>query len=67
MAGWTVLLRADRRPLQRRGVLPITVAPVIAGIMANDAYAVRAGQRSGRSLAPVRVLNLPWSVSSLTA
>jgi len=38
MAGWTVLLLwADRQPLERRGVLPITVLPVIAGLMANDA------------------------------
>ncbi len=59
MAGWTVLLLwADRRPLQRRGVLPITVAPVIAGLIANDTHAVRAGQLSGRSLAPVRAVQL---------
>ncbi len=59
MAGWTVLLLwADRRPLQRRGVLPITVAPVIAGLIANDTHAVRDGQLSGRSLAPVRAVQL---------
>jgi hypothetical protein len=59
MAGWTVLLWwADRRPLERRGVLPITVVPVIAGLMANDAHAVRAGRLSGASVAPVRVLQL---------
>ncbi len=59
MAGWTVLLLwADRRPLERRGVLPITVAPVVIGLMANDANAVRAGQLSGSSLAPVRALQL---------
>jgi hypothetical protein len=39
-------LWADHRPLQRRGVLPITVAPVIAGLIANDTHAVRAGQLS---------------------
>lgn len=59
MAGWTVLLLwADRRPLERRGLLPITVVPVIAGLMANDAHAVSAGQLSGRSVAPVRALQL---------
>ena len=59
MAGWTVLLMwADRRPLDRRGVLPITVLPVIAGLMANDAHAVRLGHLSGRSVAPVRALQL---------
>jgi hypothetical protein len=57
MAGWSVLLLwADRRPLERRGVLPITMLPVIAGLMANDADAARPGQLSGRSLAPLRAL-----------
>jgi hypothetical protein len=33
MAGWTILLIwADRNPLDRRGVLPITVFPVIVGL-----------------------------------
>ena len=35
MAGWTVLLLwADRNPLDRRGVLPITVFPVVVGLNA---------------------------------
>jgi hypothetical protein len=59
MAGWTILLIwADRQPLERRGVLPITVLPVIAGLMANEAHAVRVGRLSGRSVAPVRALQL---------
>lgn len=59
MAGWTVLLLwADHRPLERRGVLPITVLPVIAGLMANDRDAVRRGWLSGPSVAPVRALQL---------
>jgi hypothetical protein len=59
MAGWAVLLLwADRKPLERRGVLPITIAPVIAGLMANDAFAVRAGRLSSVSVAPVRALQL---------
>jgi hypothetical protein len=59
MAGWTMLLLwADRKPLERRGVLPITIAPVIAGLMANDAHAVRAGRLSSVSVAPVRALQL---------
>ena len=59
MAGWTLLLLwADRRPLERRGVLPITVLPVIAGLAANDAYAVRSGRLSGLSVAPVQALQL---------
>lgn len=43
MLGWTVLLLwADRKPLERRGVLPITVF-VIAGLAWAGAYAVSAG------------------------
>jgi hypothetical protein len=59
MAGWTVLLLwADRKPMERRGILPITIAPVIAGLMANDAQAVRAGRLSSPSVAPVRALQV---------
>jgi hypothetical protein len=59
MAGWAVLLLwADRKPLQRRGVLAITVAPVIAGLMANDAHAVASGRLSRVSAAPVRTLQV---------
>ena len=33
MAGWTILLIwADRNPMERRGVLPITVFPVVVGL-----------------------------------
>ena len=43
MLGWTVLLLwADRKPLERRGVLPITVF-VILGFAWAGAYAVSAG------------------------
>ena len=43
MFGWTLLLLwADRRPLERRGVLPITVL-VIGGLAWAGAYAVRSG------------------------
>ncbi len=43
MLGWTLLLLwADRKPLERRGVLPITVF-VIAGLAWAGAYAVSAG------------------------
>ncbi len=41
MLGWTVLLIwADRKPLERKGILPITVFPVIAGMVLNELYAV---------------------------
>lgn len=44
MLGWTVLLLwADRDPVARKGILPITVFPVIVGIALNYGWAVRAG------------------------
>lgn len=52
------LLWAERKPLERRGVLAITVAPVIAGLMANDAHAVASGRLSRVSVAPVRTLQV---------
>lgn len=67
-AGWSVvLLWADRRPTERRGILPITIAPVIAGLMANDARAVRTGRLSMLSLAPVRALHVELIGLSRTA
>jgi hypothetical protein len=57
MAGWTVLLVwADRRPLERRDVAAMTAVPVVAGLMAGDAAAVRAGQVRANSILPTRVL-----------
>jgi hypothetical protein len=38
MAGWTLLLVwADRKPVERKGVLPLTVFPVIFGIALSGA------------------------------
>lgn len=43
MAGWTALLVwADRRPMERKGVLPLTVVPVIAGLALNEVHGVLA-------------------------
>lgn len=43
MLGWTALLLwADREPMERRGVLPLTVA-VVAALAGNEVHAVRAG------------------------
>ncbi len=44
MLGWTVLLLwADQDPLARKGVLLITVFPVILGILGTEVYAVATG------------------------
>jgi hypothetical protein len=44
MFGWTVLLLwADRKPIERKGILPITVVPVIVGIFASRLYGISSG------------------------
>jgi len=53
MLGWAILLLwADRRPVDRRGVLLITNV-VILGLVASDIAAVRAGFVLFTSLAPL--------------
>jgi hypothetical protein len=59
MAGWTVLLLwADRDPVERRGVLPITMAPVIAGLMTHDAQAVSRGEARRPPVIATRALQV---------
>ncbi|MFZ1961879.1 MAG: hypothetical protein WAU78_00145 [Roseiarcus sp.] len=54
MLGWTALLLwADRKPLERKGVLVITVFPVVLGLALNEIVAVRAGFLSVLTTAPV--------------
>ncbi|HNT78394.1 MAG TPA: YdhR family protein [Anaerolineae bacterium] len=44
MLGWTALLLwADRDPVARKGILPITIFPVIVGSAINYGWAVRVG------------------------
>ncbi len=44
MLGWSALLVwADRRPMERKGVLLLTVFPAIAGLVVSEAQAVLAG------------------------
>jgi len=44
MIGWTVLLIwADRRPVERKGVLLITVIPVVIGVALNQITAIPIG------------------------
>lgn len=43
MIGWTFLLVwADRKPLERKGVLLLTAFPVVTGILLAEIYAVTA-------------------------
>jgi hypothetical protein len=69
MLGWTVLLLwADRKPLERKGILPITVFPVIAGMMINEGYAVWAsGFLSVVAVIPIWILQMVLSVVFLVS
>lgn len=59
MAGWTgLLLWADRAPIDRKGVLPLTIFPVIAGLAATDTAALRAGQLPRARVLPIRFLQV---------
>ena len=68
MFGWTALLLwADRAPIERRGVLVLTVFPVIAGLALNEIAAVRSGFLSLLAVAPTWVLQLALAILFLTA
>jgi hypothetical protein len=46
MLGWTALLVwADRKPLERKGVLLLTVFPVVVGLALNNVASVALGLR----------------------
>jgi hypothetical protein len=59
MAGWTALLLwADRRPVERRAVLLLTICPVLLGLMAAGAYAVASGAVPPENMLPTWALQL---------
>lgn len=59
MAGWTALLVwADRRPVERRGVLLLTAVPVVVAMMVAGAVAVATGVVEPRFMAPTFAFQL---------
>ena len=57
MIGWTFLLVwADRRPMERKGVLLLTVFPVITGILLAEIYAVATKLITFEKMLPIGVL-----------
>jgi hypothetical protein len=63
MLGWTTLLIwADRKPLERKGILPITVFPVIAGMALNEVFAVFAS-----GFLPLATVIPIWIVQTILA
>lgn len=68
MAGWTVLLIwADRRPVERCGVLLLTVCPVLIGLIAAGGYAVGSGLVRLPYLLPVFTVQIGICVLFITA
>jgi hypothetical protein len=62
MLGWTALLLwAALRPLECRGVLLLTVVPVIAGLVANEIVAVANGFLPLGPLVPIWILQFVLS------
>lgn len=54
MLGWTALLLwADQKPLERKGVLLITLLPVVLGLVLNEIVAVHGGFLSVSMTVPV--------------
>jgi hypothetical protein len=62
MVGWTALVWADRKPMERRGVLPLTVLPVIAGLAMNEARGIAVGFLPVRAVVPIWSLQVVLSV-----
>ena len=68
MLGWTALLIwADRKPVERKFVLVLTVFPVIAGLILSELLAVRDGVLSFAALVPTLLLQLALSAFFITA
>ena len=57
MLGWTALLLwADRKPVERKGVLLLTILPVIFGIVLNEIVDLDAQLISMEAVLPVWIL-----------
>jgi len=59
MLGWTFLLIwADRKPLERKGVLILTICPVMLGLIASGTYAVISNLVSINYMLPVLIFQI---------
>jgi hypothetical protein len=64
MFGWTALLVwADRKPLERKGILLLTAFPVVFGLALNNVLAVTSGLRALPSV--ITTLALQCVIASL--
>jgi len=68
MAGWAALLVwASREPVDRRGVLLLTVCPVVLGLAAAGGYAISSGLVHSVYMAPMLAVQLGITVLFLAA
>jgi ABC-type phosphate/phosphonate transport system permease subunit len=57
MLGWTVLLIwADQKPLERKGIILITVIPVVIGLVLAEIFAVSFGMVRIENMIPTWIL-----------
>ncbi len=57
MAGWTALLLwADRKPFERRGVILLTLVPVLAGLIGASVFAASSGMLATARILPMGIL-----------
>jgi hypothetical protein len=68
MFGWTALLVwADRKPFERRGILLITIFPVIVGLALTTLYGFLEGYIPLRGAMPIWIIQLSLTALFLTA
>lgn len=59
MFGWTVLLLwAYKRPMERKGVLVLTIFPVISGLVATGIWAVATGHFPVEKIVPSTIVGM---------
>jgi len=64
MIGWTVLLLwADRKPMERRGVLAITLCPVLVGLLIRGLVGAASGVFTGSTA--VAAIAVPIALMTL--
>ena len=68
MLGWTVLLIwADRRPVERKGIILITAVPVVVGLVLAGVFAVSTGLIKAERMIPTWALQAVLLILFLTS
>ena len=63
MWGWTgLLIWADRKPIERRGILVLTTFPVVFGLTVNNVYGAASGLVTFQSVLPSLVIQCVLTV-----